>query len=92
MAHFVPARASDTAEMTDVRLINNVIRLHCCPDRIIADNDSRLRAGFLAGPDEKTGGRNASHQRLPSPLQRKGRELALDTVRHPEDNGDTVGE
>jgi len=46
MCRFVPARASDTAEDTAVHLINNVIRHHGCPDRIIADNDTRLRAGF----------------------------------------------
>ena len=46
MCRFVPARATDTAEQTAVHLINNVIRHHGCPDRIIADNDSRLRAGF----------------------------------------------
>jgi len=46
MARFVPARASDTAEKTALHLINNAIRHHGCPDRIIADNDSRLRAGF----------------------------------------------
>ena len=55
MAHFVPARASDTAEMTAVRLINNVIRHHGCPDRIIADNDSRLRAGFWQARTKRLG-------------------------------------
>ena len=42
MCRFVPARASDTAVKTAVHLINNVIRHHGCPDRIIVDNDSRL--------------------------------------------------
>jgi transposase InsO family protein len=42
-AHFVAARAEDKAEDTAVHF---VIRHHGCPDRIIADNDVRLRAGF----------------------------------------------
>ena len=46
MAHFVPARAKDTAEDTAVHLINHVIRHHGCPERIIAKNDVHLRAGF----------------------------------------------
>jgi transposase InsO family protein len=46
MVRFVPARAKDTAEDTAVHLTNNVIRHHGCPDKIIADNDTRLRAGF----------------------------------------------
>ena len=43
---FVCARETDTAEDTAVHLINNVIWHHGCLDRIIADNDIRLRAGF----------------------------------------------
>ena len=45
-ACFIAANASDTAEETAIHLINNVIRHHGCPDKIIADNDVRLRAGF----------------------------------------------
>ena len=46
MCHFVPARAADTAEDTAIHLINAVIKHHGCPAKIIADNDTRLRAGF----------------------------------------------
>ena len=46
MSVFVCDRDTDTAEDTAVHLINNVIRHHGYPDRIIADNDYRLRAGF----------------------------------------------
>ena len=46
MCRFVPACATDTAEETAVHFINNVVRHHGCPDRIIADNDVRWRAGF----------------------------------------------
>jgi len=46
LCRFVSARATDTAEDTAVHLINSVIRHHGCPDRIIADNDTRLRADF----------------------------------------------
>ena len=46
MCHFVAARAADTAEDTAIHLINAVIKHHGCPAKIIADNDTRLRAGF----------------------------------------------
>ena len=46
MCHFVPVRAADTAEDTAIHLINAVIKHHGCPAKIIADNDTRLRAGF----------------------------------------------
>ena len=46
MCHFVPARVTDTAEDTAILLINAVIKHHGCPANIIADNDTRLRAGF----------------------------------------------
>ena len=46
MCRFVPARPNDFAEETAVHLINNVIRHHGCPEQIIADNDTQLRAGI----------------------------------------------
>ena len=52
---FVCARDADTAEDTTVHLINNVIRHHGCPDRIIADNDYRLRAGFWKALTKRLG-------------------------------------
>ena len=55
MCRFVPARAKDTAEDTAVHLINNVIRQHGYPDRIIADNDTRLRAGFWQALTKRLG-------------------------------------
>ena len=45
MCRFVPARPNDSAEETTVHLINNVIRHHGCPHKIIADNDTQ-RAGI----------------------------------------------
>ena len=55
MAHFVPCRSTDTAAETAVHLINHVIRHHGCPERIIADNDVRLRAGFWQALTERLG-------------------------------------
>ena len=46
MCRFVPARAKDSAKDTEMHLINNVIRLHGCPERIIADNVTRFRVGL----------------------------------------------
>ena len=39
---FVCARDTDTDENAAVHLINDAIRHHGCPDRIIADNGNRL--------------------------------------------------
>lgn len=55
IAHFIPCRSTDTAAETAIHLINHVIQHHGSPERIIADNDVRLRAGFWQAQTERLG-------------------------------------
>ena len=55
IAHFIPCRSTDTAADTAIHVINHVIQHHGSPERIIADNDVRLRAGFWQAQTERLG-------------------------------------
>jgi len=42
MAHFVPAKGTDTAETTSRRFFDNIFRLHGLPDEIVSDRDPKF--------------------------------------------------
>ena len=55
MAHFVPARTNDTAEITAMRIRRNIWRLHGLPTDTVSDRGPQFNAALLRGLYEHLG-------------------------------------
>lgn len=45
-AHFVPSRATESADITATRFFDNVVRLHGMPKVIVSDRDAKFTSLF----------------------------------------------